>query len=216
MLRPKIIVAGYGSWAKASENPAEAIAMRMGTLDWAKCEVVPHMMPVRSDTLVDNISDLLDTHRPDAWIGIGVSSQALLQAETVGINWCDFDVPDAAGLTLNNTQIAPGGTAAYEASLPNAEIVEALIEAGIPAAVSYHAGTHLCNHMLYSTARLIEQKKLRTLTGFIHVPRSPANILEHPAHLRKPSMNLKTMYRAMELCINTTTRFIQDRRIKTA
>lgn len=216
MIKPKIILAGYGSWAKASYNPAEAVAMEMGARNWTDCEVISHAMPVRSDTLVDEIDQLLKLHTPDAWIGIGVSSATLIEAEMVGINWCDFDVPDAAGQTLKNVKIVPNGPSAYEASLPNDEIVSAITQSGIPAAISHHAGTHLCNHMLYSTARLIEQNAMPTLSGFIHVPRSPANILEDRAHLRKPSMSLSTTCDAMALCIQTTAQFIQNRHIKTA
>ncbi len=216
MTKPKIIVAGYGSWAKASENPAEAIAMEMGRLNWVNCEVSAHVIPVRSDTLVDHISALLDKHAPDAWIGIGVSSRPLIEVETVGVNWCDFDVPDAAGLTLKHKPIVPNGPAAYNASLPHGHIVEAITQAGIPAAISYHAGTHLCNHMLYSTARLVEQKKLSTLSGFIHVPLSPANVITDTAHLQRPTMALQTMCEAMERAIDVTARSILNRQIKTA
>jgi pyroglutamyl-peptidase len=42
--------------------------------------------------------------------------------------------------------------------------------AGIPCQVSYHAGTYLCNAMLYLAHHLTQEMQLKTRSAFIHVP----------------------------------------------
>ena len=205
MKRPKILIAGYGSWAKTKENPAEAIALELGESTWDCCETVGVALPVDTATLSSEIDTLLTEHSPDAWIGIGVSSSANVQAEFIGINWRAFDVPDVGGKKIEGAAIIEGGAAAYRATLPNFEIVEAMKAAGIPSGVSFHAGTHLCNQMLYTTAHQIQARGLRTLTGFIHVPRTPANLFElDDLKMNKPSMSLAQSSKAVARCVETT------------
>jgi pyroglutamyl-peptidase len=203
---PRILVAGYGAWAKAENNPAAQVVGELGKRDWAGCEVIGHVMHVHSDDLSKSIETLLDTHQPDAWVGIGVSGAAIIQTEMVGVNWLHFDVPDVSGAHLNLAPIISGGPVGYNATLSNAEMVEAMIAAGIPAAVSFSAGTHLCNQMLYTTAHVIEKRGLETLTGFIHVPQTPANIAQMQDRKRQSaSMSLAMTTDAIAICIETLT-----------
>jgi pyroglutamyl-peptidase len=45
-----------------------------------------------------------------------------------------------------------------------------LRKAGIPAAVSHHAGTYLCNAALYLTHHYAAQHGYKTRAAFIHLP----------------------------------------------
>lgn len=63
-----------------------------------------------------------------------------------------------------------GGPAAYQSPLPLGEWSRMLRESGVPAGVSYHAGTYLCNATLYLSCYLVEQMALRTRSAFVHVP----------------------------------------------
>lgn len=202
--QPKILVAGYGPWAKAENNPAAQTVEELRKYEWAHCDVSFHVLPVRSASLEDTVSALLDEHRPDAWVGIGVSDAGVIQPEMVGINWRHFSVPDVSGTKFEKTPVLTDGPDAYNATLPNAKMVEAVNTAGIPAALSFHAGTHLCNQMLYTTAHLVKQQGLSTLHGFIHVPQTPSNIAmtqHRKAHL--PSMSLPMITEAIAICIKT-------------
>lgn len=107
--KPKILVAGYGAWAKAENNPAAQVVGELAKRTWTGCDVIGHVMPVNSDELAGHIDALLDTHRPDAWVGMGVSEAAIIQAEMVGINWRHFDVPDSSGARIHQSPIVPGG-----------------------------------------------------------------------------------------------------------
>lgn len=69
------------------------------------------------------------------------------------------------------------GPVAYRSALPLASWAQKLRGAGIPAQVSYHAGTYLCNALLYLTHYLADRRKLATRAAFVHLPLAPAQVL---------------------------------------
>ena len=73
------------------------------------------------------------------------------------------------------------GPAAYNANFPNEEIVAALKASGIPAMVSYTAGTHMCNQMLYTSSHLMKLHGIQARCGFLHVPLTPGHVARQPA-----------------------------------
>jgi len=73
--------------------------------------------------------------------------------------------------------LAPEGPAGYRTSLPLADWAAKIRALGIPCQVSYHAGTYLCNALLYLTHHIASQQKLKTRATFIHVPLAPQQVL---------------------------------------
>ena len=82
--------------------------------------------------------------------------------------------------------LATDGPAAYRSSLPLQRWAGEIREAGIPCQVSYHAGTYLCNAVLYLSHYFAEQQKLRTKSAFVHLPLAPQQVLADRQDL--PSM----------------------------
>lgn len=74
-------------------------------------------------------------------------------------------------------QLVRGGPAAYQTSLPLAEWAALVRAAGIPCQVSHHAGTYLCNAVLYLSQHIAREQKLRTQATFIHLPLAPSQVL---------------------------------------
>jgi pyroglutamyl-peptidase len=68
------------------------------------------------------------------------------------------------------------GPLAYQSSLPLHAWAEAIRAAGIPAEVSYHAGTYLCNAALYFTHYFGQLMQLKTQAAFIHLPLDPSQV----------------------------------------
>lgn len=62
------------------------------------------------------------------------------------------------------------GPAAYRSSLPLADWSLLLRQQGIPAQVSHHAGTYLCNATMYMSHYIAEQRCLKTRSTFLHLP----------------------------------------------
>lgn len=90
------------------------------------------------------------------------------------------------------------GDVACKATLPVANIVDALNKAKLPASVSFSAGAYVCNDVLYSVCHYCQTKKLPIKSGFIHVPYLPEQILDKPT---TSSMSLVDMLRGIEVAL---------------
>ena len=86
---------------------------------------------------------------------------------------------EAVGLNVGGTSqqlpeqfqpLVPDGPVAYQSDLPLADWAAKLRGAGIPAQVSYHAGTFLCNATLYLTHHFCQQRGWKTRATFLHLP----------------------------------------------
>jgi pyroglutamyl-peptidase len=73
--------------------------------------------------------------------------------------------------------LVAGGPPAYQSVLPLAACAAAIRELGIPCQVSYHAGTFLCNALLYLTHHTAQEHRLKTRAAFIHLPLAPEQVL---------------------------------------
>ncbi len=206
---PTVVVTGYGAWAMTEANPSAQILTGLTARAWDDCHLVTLEVPVVSDELYDRVEQTLLTHRPRVWMSIGVApGSPAIRAEMVGTNWRYFDVPDNSGTdnsgaSLSGRPVVEQGPAAYNADFPNHEIVAALKAAGIPAMVSYSAGTHLCNQMLYTASHLIERHGLQTRCGFLHVPLTPDHVARQSSpHEIQASMGLAMMTEAAAIALN--------------
>ena len=96
-----------------------------------------------------------------------------IHLEAIGVN-----VGGHSSLLPDQFQpLVPGGPAAYRSSLPLAEWAGQIRQLGIPCQVSYHAGTYLCNALLYLTHHIAQQQGLKTRAAFIHLPLAPQQVL---------------------------------------
>ncbi|HVX64126.1 MAG TPA: pyroglutamyl-peptidase I [Pirellulales bacterium] len=96
--------------------------------------------------------------------------------------------------------LAADGPTAYRTSLPLGDWSAKLRQAGIPSQVSYHAGTYLCNAMLYWSHYLSEQLGLRTRSAFIHLPLDISQTLGEREEL--PSLPAGVSAAALRLILN--------------
>ena len=78
--------------------------------------------------------------------------------EKAAINLGGYRIPDNAGYHQVDVPIREDGETAYFTSLPVKAMVQRMRDAGIPAAVSYTAGTYVCNYLLDTLLYLIDKK----------------------------------------------------------
>lgn len=110
--------------------------------------------------------------RPDAVVCLGqAGGRKAVTPERVAVNLMDAAGPDNAGNLPTDEPVVPGGPAAYFSTLPVKAMAAAVRETGIPAAVSYTAGTFVCNSLMYAMLHHAAEKRLDLPCGFIHVPR---------------------------------------------
>ena len=105
-----------------------------------------------------------------------------IQLEAIALNVAGMT--EAAGDFFGS--LIPEGPVAYRTSFPLGDWNRELKAIGIPSTVSFHAGTYLCNALMYLTHRWFQQNRLARPVGFIHVPLTPEQVLR--AHRDLPSM----------------------------
>lgn len=102
------------------------------------------------------------------------SSRIQLEAIGLNIGGSSSQSPDQYRPLVDN------GPVAYRTALPLSDWAVKLRRAGIPAQVSFHAGTYLCNATLYLTHYLIERSSVKTQSAFIHLPLDVSQVVNEP------------------------------------
>lgn len=180
----KILLTGFEPWAEWSSNPSGAVAESLNGSSIAGCEVVSAVLPVVHGADIDRVASLVAEYEPVAVVCLGLhGSASALHVERVGINLKVIDGVDYP--------IVEGGPDAYFSTLPTRAMVRRMADAGVPARLTYSAGTFLCNHIMYSVLHLIAEREDGLPAGFIHVPPTPELVTE--LGRSQPSMALETI-----------------------
>jgi pyroglutamyl-peptidase len=91
--------------------------------------------------------------------------------------------------------------------------VKRMREAGIPSAVSFSAGTHGCNQVMYWTSHYVATNNMDTKVGYIHTPSLPEYVAKTWAqylYAYQPSMSLDLMVKGLEIAIDTSLEVTED------
>ena len=105
--------------------------------------------------------------RPDAVLCIGqAGTRSAVTPEYVGINLRHARIADNLGNQPQDEPVVPGGPTAYFATVPVRAMTAAIEAQGIPAAVSYTAGTYVCNDLLYTLLQTVSGQKVHLRNVF--------------------------------------------------
>ena len=181
-----ILVTGFEPFAGDTANPSQELAKAMDGRVVAAHTVRSLVLPVQHETAGEIMRGALDAAGLAAVIHLGLASgRARLSLERIAVNVMDYRIPDARGEVRRDEPCVADGPAAYASTLPLRAILEELIADGIPAHLSYTAGTYLCNYTLYTTLHALARGGRAIPAGFIHVPLLPAMVaargLEEPS-----------------------------------
>jgi pyroglutamyl-peptidase len=157
----------YGHWT----TNASCLALDELSRDTpSSLQITTRLFPVDFDVVKTRLTEELMADF-DYALHLGQApGSAQIQLEAVGLNVaCDDD-------TSVDRRLCDDGPVAYRSSLPLFDWAERIRLAGIPAEVSFHAGTYLCNAALYLTHYYIERMRLKTQAVFIHLPLDPTQV----------------------------------------
>jgi len=167
-------------------------------------ELVTATLPVTFAGAAARLRELMDEHRPDVVVASGLAGgRAAIGVERVAINLIDARIPDNAGDRPIDEPSVEGAPAARFATLPVKAVVSRIAEEGIPAEVSYSAGTFVCNHVFFTA---LEVAASATRVGFVHVPWSA----EHAPTADAPTLPLADIVRALEIAVRTSLDVTDD------
>lgn len=196
----KILVTGFQPFGGESMNPAyEAVKLLPQQIDGAA--LIKKEIPVVFDEGAEVVRQIIQEETPDIVICVGqAGGRAGITPEFVGINYADARIPDNAGNAPMSQPIKLDGENAYFTGLPVKAMVTAMKAENIPAAISYSAGTYVCNDVMYQLLYYIntEFKDKNIRGGFIHVPFCDEQVVNKPG---TPALSLTTITRGLELCI---------------
>ena len=184
----KVLLTGFEPFGKATLNPSGEIVKQI-----SGDNIVTAILPVAYAQSAERLLALIAEHKPGVVICLGqAEGRTHVSPERIAINLDDARLADNEGVIRNDVPIVVGGPVAYESTLPIKEIVKAINDAGVPAAVSLSAGAFLCNHVFYVAQDHFKGTKVRS--GFVHVPLMDEQAGEFPG---LPTMPLDQMVKAV-------------------
>lgn len=190
----KLLVTGFDPFGGEAVNPAREAVLRLpdalGGYEITKLEI-PTVFGLAAETVLQAAEKL----RPHAILCVGqAGGRSAVTPEVVAINLREASIPDNAGNVPVNTPVIENAPAAYFATLPVRDMVQAVKEKGIPCTLSYSAGTFVCNDLLYTLLHRYRDTDVQV--GFVHIPYLPEQAREG-----KPSMELDTVVEALTAMI---------------
>jgi pyroglutamyl-peptidase len=196
---PRVLITAFEAFEGETLNPSLEIALRLDQQMIAGHRVEIEILPVA----------FADTHEPlrrrllacefALVIGLGLAGgRSSVSLERVAINLIDARIADNRGAQPIDQAIVPDGPAAYFSTLPVKAMRQALVAAGIPAQISFSAGSYVCNQVFYLLLHELGLRCSGARAGFIHLPYLPAQAAAHPG---AASMALDTQVAAIERAI---------------
>lgn len=195
----KILVTGFQPFGGESMNPAwEAVSRLPDTIGDATVTKVE--VPVVFGRGPEAVERAVEEVEPDLVLCVGqAGGRAKITPEFVGINYADARIPDNDGCQPVAERIVDGGPDAYFATLPVKAMVQAMNEAGVPAEVSYTAGTYVCNDVMYSLLHALATRHPGVRGDFLHVPYATEQATHLPS--ATPSMSVDDMARGIAVAL---------------
>lgn len=198
-MHQKILVTGFAPFDGERINPSWLVAQALQ--DWQPTpqhQVVAAELECAFTQSAAQLAELVALHKPSLIIAIGqAGGRPMLSLEKVAINLIEARIPDNRGVQPSGCAVLPNAPTAYFCQLPLKAMLKALHEQQIPAAISYTAGTYVCNSTFFHLCHLEQQQKIPV--GFVHIPYAPSQTLSSAT----PSMALEMVITGLKTIINT-------------
>ena len=191
----KILVTGFEPFGGEKTNPSWEVASTLPATI-AGHAVVCERIPVSFGRGPAAVLAAIRREDPSIVLCLGqAGGRAKVTPEFVGINYADARIPDNDGGQPRGARLLEDAPDAYFSTLPVHAMARAMVDAGVPAAVSYTAGTYVCNAVLFSALHALAKSRPTVRTGFVHVPYSPEQACRLPE--ATPSMPVALMRKAI-------------------
>lgn len=186
---PCLLLTGFEPFGGDLRNPSRDLVQRLAGETVGGLRVVAEVLPCVFAEAPARLDAAIGRWSPRLVLAIGqAGGRSELSFERVAINLIDARIPDNAGAQPIDQPVAPGGPAAYFSTLPVKAMAAAARAAGVPAAVSFNAGSFVCNQVFYALMHRLAARLVPA--AFLHVPWLPEQVAGPPS---RPSMALDTM-----------------------
>ncbi len=197
----RILITGFNRFGNLLTNPTEIIIE--GIMKEAQRDIsnstFAEILSTEYNAAGKRIQYLIRKLQPEAVICLGVAPGTdVIRLERVALNLDDENLNDNADETFIGKVIIPGGPVAYWSTLPIEHIYQGLRNHNIPAVISNHAGTYVCNHVFYLARHQIESMKSNAICGFIHIPQICEQLTT-----KSTNLSLDVVSSAIKYCLKT-------------
>lgn len=200
----KILVTGFDPFGEEKLNPAiEAVKLLPDMIE--ESQVIKLELPTVFHKSAEKLSEAIEQYDPDYILSIGqAGGRAGISFEKVAINIDEARIPDNDGNQPIAEAIQTNGETAYFSQHPLNAMTLAVRAAGLPASISYTAGTYVCNHIMYQALYLSHTKYPKVKAGFIHVPFLTEQVTNKA---NQASMSLVDIVSALTVSIATLVKY---------
>lgn len=151
----KILVTAFAPFGGRKTN-ISAIVMKSLPSSINGFKIIKEIIPVSGLEAGVRMRELLAKHKPVRTLSFGLAAgETAVRAERFALNIKDYGINDNSGLRPAGIPIHEDGPAAYYLSFHPEKIVSLLLKAKIPAYASSHAGTYVCNTLMYEAMHAI-------------------------------------------------------------
>ena len=194
---PRVLITAFGPYGPWEDNSSWKALVELTRDLPANPEVTTRLYPVDFETVYQRLQkDLRDTY--DYALHLGQAPGATcIHLEAFALN-----VAASNGEKVH--PVVENGPIAFQTSLPLGRWARQLRDAGLPARVSYHAGTLLCNATMYLTHYFNQQHARQTKSAFIHLPLAPSQVLASGATAQRkelPSLPSEAAAKAIRIIL---------------
>jgi pyroglutamyl-peptidase len=195
----KILVTGFGPFDRFLSNPSREVAR---ALSEENEDVIATTLPVVFGEGRKLLLEVLEKEVPDIVISFGLNGNiSYIALEEIALNISSSEVKDNTGKILTDSVISQGSDLALRSTLPLRNIMDTLRENGIPAKLSYTAGTYLCNEVFYTLMEWCNENGKKG--GFIHLPMATQMIAEDPRSYSIPHMSMEMILNAGRIILKS-------------
>jgi len=196
-----VLLTGFEPFAGAESNPSwEAVSALDGVRIGGR-RIIARRLPVTFFGAPRALGALLGEYEPALVLCTGVDAvRSAVYLERVAVNLADAGIPDNGGAQPVDTPLWKAGPAAYFATVPLKAMLAGVQQLGCPSAISYSAGTYVCNATFYSLMRALK-RRADTRGGFIHLPQPRPEAVELP-WATYPALPLELLVQALRVCVD--------------
>ena len=180
----RILVTGFDPFGGQKINPAWEAVSRI-----QKSGIDRMMIPTVYQKAAQTVIARAQETKPDAILLVGqAGGRRFVTPEYMALNMRSCELPDNEGQVFRHQKIVPDAPDILLTKMPVDALARSLSGAGFPAAVSYSAGTFVCNDTYFLTMHALPE----TPVLFVHVPYLPQQALHG-----EPLMPLETITDAL-------------------
>ncbi len=168
-----ILLTGFEPFAGHGSNPSQQIVAALDGQTIGGATIFGLTMPVVYGEDTSRIFPAIAELRPSLVLCLGLhAGTPCIDVERFAVNLRYSPSGDGSLIP-----IIPDGPGGYLATINPEAVSRAIQVAGVPARPHEHAGTYLCNHILYQTLHYAATQNLTYQGGFLHLPLSTEQVV---------------------------------------